>query len=62
MANTFSTSLDFSIFGYLKDSVFKRRMENFCELMEEITNYCNNIDQETLQNIFENKKDGIFRC
>ena len=30
--------------------------------MEETTNYCNNIDQEMLQNIFENKKRRIRMC
>ena len=53
------TPLDFSIFGHLEHSVFKRRMENLDELMEEITNYCNNIDQEMLQNISETKKRRI---
>ena len=46
----------------MKDPVFKRRMENLDELMEEIRKYCNNIERDMLQNIFENKKRRIRMC
>jgi hypothetical protein len=52
------TPLDFSVFGYLKNEVYsyKRQMNNLNQLMEEITNCCRNINEQMLQNIFENKK------
>jgi hypothetical protein len=53
------TPLDFCIFGHLKDEVFKRRMHTLEELTEEITNCCNTIDQQMLQNIVNNKKKRI---
>jgi hypothetical protein len=56
------TPLDFCIFGHLKNEVFKRRMHTLEELMEEIRNCCNTIDQQMLQNIFNNKKKRIRKC
>jgi hypothetical protein len=50
------TPLDFSVFGYLKNEVYKRQMNNLNQLMEEITNCCRNINEQMLQNIFENKR------
>jgi hypothetical protein len=47
------TPLDFSV---LKNEVYKRQMNNLNQLMEEITNCCRNINEQMLQNIFENKK------
>jgi hypothetical protein len=49
-------ALDFSVFGYLKNEVYKRQMNNLNQLMEEITNCCRNINEQMLQNIFQNKK------
>jgi hypothetical protein len=54
------TSLHFSIFGWLKDNVYKQQLHTREELMEEITHHCQNIDARTLENIFENKKTSSF--
>jgi hypothetical protein len=56
------TPLDFSIFGYLKNSVFRRPLHNLNELREEIIKCCRTINQEMLQNIFENKRRRIVKC
>jgi hypothetical protein len=56
------TPLDFSIFGYLKNSVFRRPLHNLNELREEIIQCCRTINQEMLQNIFENKRRRIVKC
>ncbi|CAH1371528.1 unnamed protein product [Tenebrio molitor] len=37
-------------------------MHTLEELMEEIRNCCNTIDQQMLQNIFNNKKKRIRKC
>jgi Asp-tRNA(Asn)/Glu-tRNA(Gln) amidotransferase C subunit len=44
------------VFGYLKNEVDKRQIDNLSELMEEITNCCRNMNEQMLRNIFENKK------
>jgi hypothetical protein len=54
------TPLDFSIFGWLKDNVYKQQLYTREELMAEITHHCQNIDARTLENIFENKKKSSF--
>jgi hypothetical protein len=36
-------------------------MDNLNELIEEITNCCRNINEQMLQNIFENKKVRVRR-
>jgi hypothetical protein len=53
------TPLDFSIFGWLKDNVYKQQLHTQEELMAEITHHCQNIDARTLENIFENKKRRV---
>jgi hypothetical protein len=53
------TPLDFSIFGWLKDNVYKHRLQNVEELMHEITHCCEDITEVVLQNIFENKKGRV---
>jgi hypothetical protein len=55
------TPLEFSVFGYLKNEMYKRQMNNLNQLMEEITNCCRNINEQMLQNIFENKKMRVRR-
>jgi hypothetical protein len=50
------TPFDFSIFGWLKDNLYKQQLHTREELMAEITHHCQNIDARTLENIFENKK------
>jgi hypothetical protein len=49
------TPFDFSIFGYLKNSVFRKPLHNLNELQEQITQCCRTINEEILQNTFENK-------
>jgi hypothetical protein len=56
------TPLDFSIFGWLKDNVYKQQLHPQEELMAEITHHCQNIDARTLENIFENKKRRVALC
>jgi hypothetical protein len=53
------TPLDFSIFGWLKDNVYKQRLQNVEEFMHEITHCCEDITEVVLQNIFENKKGRV---
>jgi hypothetical protein len=53
------TPLDFSVFGYLKNEVYERQINNLNNL-EEINNCCRNINEQMLQNIFEKKK--VRRC
>lgn len=56
------TPLDFSIFGWLKDNVYKQRLQDLEELMNAITNCCANVSEMMLQNIFENKKKRVALC
>ncbi|KAJ3662408.1 hypothetical protein Zmor_006758 [Zophobas morio] len=56
------TPLDFSIFGYLKDKVFQRQMNNLAELQHEIEQWVQSIDGRMLQNIFESKKKRVNMC
>ncbi|KAJ3655909.1 hypothetical protein Zmor_015017 [Zophobas morio] len=56
------TPLDFSIFGYLKDKVFQRQMNNLAELQHEIERWVQSIDGRMLQNIFESKKKRVNMC
>jgi hypothetical protein len=37
-------------------------LQNLDELAIEIINICNNINQEVLQNVFENKKRRVRLC
>lgn len=45
------TPLDFSVFGYIKDTVFMHRIKNLDELRLQSKNCCANIGEEMLQNI-----------
>lgn len=56
------TPLDFSIFGWLKDNVYKQRLQNREELMNEITHCSENLGEVMLQNIFENMKRRVALC
>lgn len=56
------TPLDFSIFAYLKDEVFKRRYDNIEDLQSSITMCCQNIGPQMLKNIFDNKRKRIYKC
>jgi hypothetical protein len=51
-----TTCLDYFVFSYLKNNVFKNRPCTFPELMQVITDNCNLIDVPTLQRSFENMK------
>lgn len=55
-------ALDFSIFGYIKDQVYKERINNLEELMERITLICDEITPDTLQHIFNNMKRRVLLC
>jgi hypothetical protein len=50
-----------SAFGYLKNKLYKRQMNNLNELIEESTNCCRKINEQMSQNIFENRKVRV-RC
>lgn len=56
------TPLDFFLFGYLKNNVFKRRLHNLAELQAAIEFEIGNITNETLQNVFENLKRRSNIC
>ena len=57
------TPLDFSVFGWMKDSIYKNRVHTLEELMDKITRFCNeNLNEEVLQDIFENKKRRVALC
>jgi hypothetical protein len=48
------TILDFFIFPYLKNTIFKNNPHNLEELQEAISNACNAITVQMLENAFEN--------
>jgi hypothetical protein len=48
--------LDYFVFPYLKNNVFKNRLGTIPELMQVITDNCNLIDVPTLRRSFENMK------
>jgi hypothetical protein len=56
------TPLDFCLFGYLKDEVFKRDNNNLEELQASIIHCCQNIGPEMLRNIFDNKRRRVMKC
>jgi hypothetical protein len=49
-----TTCLDYLVFPYLKNNVFKNRPGTILELMQVITDNCNLIDVPTLPKSFEN--------
>jgi hypothetical protein len=51
-----TTCLDYFVFPYLKNNVFKNRPDTIPELMQVITDNCNLIDVPTLRRSFENMK------
>jgi hypothetical protein len=51
-----TTCLDYFVFSYLKNNVFKNRPGTVPELMQIITDNCNLIDVPTLRRSFENMK------
>jgi hypothetical protein len=51
-----TTCLDYFVFPYLKNNVFKNRPGTISELMQVITDNCNLIDVPTLRRSFENMK------
>jgi hypothetical protein len=55
-----TTSLDYFVFPYLKNNVFKNRPGTFPELMQVITDNRNLIDVPTLRRSFENMKRIMF--
>jgi hypothetical protein len=50
------TPLDFYLFGSLKTKVFRNRIHTLEELQAAIVEEINNIDQRTLQRVFNNMK------
>jgi hypothetical protein len=51
-----TTCLDYFVFSYLKNNVFKNRPGTIPESMQVITDKCNLIDVPTLRRSFENMK------
>jgi hypothetical protein len=51
-----TTCLDYFVFPYLKNNVFKNRPGTIPELMQVIIDKCNLIDVPTLRRSFENMK------
>jgi hypothetical protein len=51
-----TTCLDYFVFLYLKNNVFKNRPGTILELSQVITDNCNLIDVPTLRRSFENMK------
>jgi hypothetical protein len=51
-----TTCLDYFVFPYLQNNVFKNRPGTIPELMQVITDNCNLIDVPTLRRSFENMK------
>jgi hypothetical protein len=51
-----TTCLDYFVFPYVKNNVFKNRPGTIPELMQVITDNCNLIDVPTLRRSFENMK------
>jgi hypothetical protein len=51
-----TTCLDYFVFPYLKNNLFKDRPGTIPELMQVITDNCNLIDVPTLRRSFENMK------
>lgn len=54
--------LDFCIFGYIKDKVFRSRLHTLQELREKILEVCNTINEGMLERIFENMKRRVNIC
>jgi hypothetical protein len=53
------TPLDFYLFGSLKTKVFRNRLHTLEELQAAIVEEINNIDQHTLQRVFDNIKKRV---
>jgi hypothetical protein len=51
-----TTCLDYFVFPYMKNNVFKNSPGTISELMQVITDNCNLIDVPTLRRSFENMK------
>jgi hypothetical protein len=56
------TILDYFIFPYLKNTVFKNNPHNLEELQEAIANACNAITVQMLENAFDNMKRRVNSC
>jgi hypothetical protein len=56
-----TTCLDYFIFPYLKNNVFKNRPDTMPKLMQVITDNCNLNDVPTLRRSFENMKHYIWK-
>jgi hypothetical protein len=56
-----TTCLDYLVFPYLKNNVFKNRPGTIPELMQVITDNCNLIDVPILRRSFENMKHYVWK-
>lgn len=56
------TILDYFIYPYLKNTVYKNNPQNLEELQEAISNACNAITVQMLANAFENMKRRVNSC
>jgi hypothetical protein len=57
-----TTCLDYFVFPYLKNNMFKNKPGTIPELMQVITETCNLIDVPTLQRSFENMTRRVTLC
>lgn len=56
------TPLDFFLFGYLKNTVFKTPLHTLPELQDAITNAVNSVTEEMIRNVFNSLKTRINVC
>lgn len=56
------TPLDFFLFGYLKDTIFRNRLHTIDEMKEAIRTAIDRITPEVLENVFEGMKRRIDTC
>jgi hypothetical protein len=54
--------LDFFIFPYLKNTIFKNNLHNLEELQEATSNACNAITVQMQENAFENMQRRVNTC
>lgn len=56
------TPLDFFLWGYLKDKVFRTRPENLDEMCARIVEFCAVPDAEMFENVRESFVERVFVC
>lgn len=56
------TPLDYFLFPYLKNSIFKNQVHTIDDLRNGIIRQCEEIDENVLRNVFENMKRRVNLC